>query len=101
MPHAFQAREIARRAQDGGRARHAGRWFSGRTIWAAGHYRDWSWGRLALYALAALVALTVSRLEPTQALSPWLFLSAVIGGLWVLRAAALKLLDELSRPIRD
>lgn len=100
MPHAFQASEIERRAQDGGRASRAWRWFSQRTIRAASHYRDWSWRRLAIYALAALAASLISRIDPTQALSPWLFVAGVLGGAWTGRAALLKLFDDIRRRSR-
>ena len=100
MPHAFQASEIERRAQDGGRASRAWRWFSRRTIRAASHYRDWSWRRLGLYAAAALAAVLISRIDSNQAFSPWLLIIGVLGGVWTVRATALKLVDDLRRRAR-
>jgi hypothetical protein len=100
MPHAFQASEIERRAQDGGRASRAWRWFSQRTIRAAGHYRDWSWRRLSLYAICATAAVLISRIDPTLAVSPWLLIAGALGGLWTGRAMALKLFDDARRRSR-
>ena len=97
MPHAFQASEMERRAQDGGRASRAWRWFSQRTIWAASHYRDWSWRRLTIYALATLAAILISRIDPNHALSPWLLIVGVLGGVWTVRAIVLKRLDDQRR----
>ncbi len=100
MPHAFQASEMERRAQDGGRASRAWRWFSERTIRAASHFRDWSWRRLAIYALAAIAAIVTSRIDPNQALSPWLLIAGVLGGAWTGRAVLLKLIDDIRRRSR-
>lgn len=101
MPHAFQASEMQRRAQDGGRVSRAWRWFSRRTIRAAGHYRDWSWRRLASYALGALAAIAISRIDPSQPVSPWLLIAGVLGALWTGRAMTLKLFDDARRRSRD
>ena len=97
MPHAFKASEIERRAQDGGRSRLAWHWFSRRTIRAASHYRDWSWARLAMYGFAALAALFISRIDPSQALSLWLFIVGAFSAVWVMRAVVLKSIDEVRR----
>jgi len=94
MPHAFKASEIERRAQDGGGAARAWRWFSDRTVRASGAFRDWSWTRVGLYAIAALAILIVSRIDPNWALAPWLLLLGGAGLLWSLRAALLKLIDQ-------
>jgi hypothetical protein len=94
MPHPFKASEADRRAQDGGRAGKAWRWFSRPTIEASAHFRDWSWVQIGLQALIAGGLLAVSRIDPTLALSPWILLLGAGWALWTLRAAALKALGS-------
>jgi hypothetical protein len=94
MPHAFKASEIERRAQDGGRAARAWRWFSDRTVRASGAFRDWSWLRVGLHAGGAAAVVIVSRIDPNWAFAPWLLLLGGAWLLWSLRAALLKLIDQ-------
>ena len=97
MPHAYDDSEAARRAQDGGQAGRAWRWFSARTIRAAERHRDVPWPRLASRLAIAAALIAVSRIDPSFGLSPWLLIG---GGLWLavtLRACALKALDTASR----
>jgi hypothetical protein len=97
MPHAFDDSEAARRAQDGGRAGRAWRWFSARTIKAAERHRDVAWSRLALRGAVAAGLIVVSRIDPSFALSPWMLIGGVIWGLATARAAGLKALDAVAR----
>lgn len=94
MPHAFKASEIQRRAQDGGKAARAWRWFSDRTVQEAGAFRDWNWMRVALHSSLALALIVISRIDPNLAPAPWL---VILGGAWLawsLRAALSKLIDQ-------
>lgn len=97
MPRAFDHSEAARRAQDGGRAGRAWRWFSVRTIQAAERHRDVPWTRLAGRVAVAAALIAVSRIDPGFALSPWLLVAGVIWLAVTLRACALKALDAVSR----
>lgn len=97
MPHVFDDSEAARRAQDGGRAGRAWRWFSARTIQAAERYRDVSWGRLARRGALAAGLILASRIDPGFALSPWLLIGGVIWLTVTARASALKAFDAAAR----
>ncbi len=94
MPHAFKASEIERRAQDGGRASRAWRWFSAATIEASEHFRDWSWLRLTVHGVLALSLIAVSRIDPSWAVAPWMLIAGVAWLVWGVRAAVLKLIDQ-------
>lgn len=75
----------------------AWRWFSGRTIRAASHFRDWSHRRLLAYAGASAAVIALSRLDPGLAISPWLLIAGVLSAAWTARALALKLIDDRRR----
>jgi hypothetical protein len=100
MPHVFDHSEAARRAQDGGRAGRAWRWFSARTIQAAERHRDVPWSRLASRLAVAAGLIAVSRIDPSFGLSPWLLVAGVIWLAVTLRACALKALDAASAASR-
>ena len=97
MPHAFDDSEAARRAQDGGRANRAWRWFSKRTSRAAERHRDVPWDRLAVRLAVAAALVAVSRVDPSFALSPWMLIGGVIWLVVTARAAGLKALDAAAR----
>jgi hypothetical protein len=97
MPHAYDDSESARRAQDGGQARRAWRWFSARTIQAAERHRDVAWPRLVQRLLIAGGLIAASRIDPGFALSPWLLVGGVLWLVISLRACALKALDAAAR----
>jgi hypothetical protein len=97
MPQAYDDRESARRAQDGGQAGRAWRWFSTRTIQAAERHRDVPWAQLAIRGGLAAGLIAVSRIDPSFGLSPWLLVGGVIWLAVTLRACLLKFLDAVAQ----
>lgn len=97
MPHTYDDSESARRAQDGGRAGRAWRWFSARTIQAAERHRDVPWAHLLQRGAAAVAIIAVSRIDPSFGVSPWLLIGGVLWLAVTLRACALKALDAAAR----
>jgi hypothetical protein len=86
-----------RRAHDGGRVARAWRWFSNGTIRSAERYRDLGWRAVARRTALAAGLVLVSRIDPSFALSPWLFIAGLIWSAALARIIALKAFDAVSR----
>lgn len=97
MSDTYHHSETDRRAQDGGRAARAWRWFSARTIRSAERYRDMGWAVVARQTAFAGVLTAVSRIDPGFALSPWLLIAGVVWLVLMLRIIALKTVDTAAR----
>ncbi len=93
LPGAFK-RKRRRPRRDRGRSAAGWRWFSDSTIDAAAHFRDVRWRRIGLELAATLTVISISRMDPGFALSPWLFIAGLVWLGIAVRMAALKALDH-------